>query len=83
MGFSDGPCCWPLGRTNWAPVLGRCQGLGHFTGLTLSLGLASEPARLFFKPYHIYIYIGIRGKSKGLRDMPKMKYAVQHFQKRV
>ena len=53
MGFLDGPCCWPLGQTNWAPVLGRCQGLEHFTGLTFSLGLASGPARLFFKPYQL------------------------------
>ena len=53
MGFLDCPCCWPLGRTNWAPVLDRCQRLGHFTGLTVSLGLASGPARLFFKPYQL------------------------------
>ena len=51
MGFSDCPGCWPLGRTNWAPVLGRCQGLERFTELTFSLGLASGPTRLFFKPY--------------------------------
>ena len=51
MGFSDCPCCWPLGRTNRAPVLGRCQELRRFTRLTFSLGLASGPARLFFKPY--------------------------------
>ena len=55
MGFSDCPCCWPLGRTNRAPVLGRCQGLGRLTRLTFSLGLASGPARLFFKPYKLYI----------------------------
>ena len=42
-----------LGRTNWAPVLGQCQGLRRFTGLTFSLGLASGPARLFFKPYQL------------------------------
>ena len=53
MGFSDCPYCWPLGQTNWAPVLGRCQGLGHFTRLTFSLGLASGPTRLFFKPYQL------------------------------
>ena len=51
MGFSDRPCYWPLGRTNWASVLSRCQGLGRLTGLTFSLGLASGLARLFFKPY--------------------------------
>ena len=51
MGFSDRPCYWPLGRTNWASVLGQCQGLGHLTGLTFSLDLASGLVRLFFKPY--------------------------------
>ena len=50
MGFSDCPCYWPLRRTNWAPVLGRCQGLGRLTGLTFSLGLASELACLFLNP---------------------------------
>ena len=53
MGFSDRPCYWPLGRTNWASVLGQRQGLGRLTGLTFSLGLASGPARLFFKPYQL------------------------------
>ena len=51
MGFSGCPGYWPLGRTNWAPVLGRCQGPGHFTELTFFLGLMSGLARLFFKPY--------------------------------
>ena len=53
MGFSDGLSCWPLGRTNRAFVLGRCQGLGHLTGLAFSLGLASGPARLFVKFYQL------------------------------
>ena len=53
MGFSDCPYCWSLRRTNRAPVLGQCQGLGHLTMLTFSLGLASGPARLFFKPYQL------------------------------
>ena len=50
MGFLDCPCYWPLGRTNWAPFLGQCQGPGRFTGLTFSLGLVSGPARLFLNP---------------------------------
>ena len=53
MGFSGCPGYWPLGRTNWAPVLGRCQGPGRFTELTFFLGLVSGPARLFFKPYQL------------------------------
>ena len=53
MGFSDRPCYYPLGRTNLATVLGWCQGLGHLTRLTFSLGLASGLARLFFKPYQL------------------------------
>ena len=53
MSFSDRPCYWPLGRTNWTSILGRCQGLGRLTGLTFSLGLVSGPARLFFKPYQL------------------------------
>ena len=27
------PCYWPLGWTNWAPVLNLCQEPGYFTGL--------------------------------------------------
>ena len=53
MGFSDCLCHWPLGRTNWAPVLGRCQGPERFNELTFFLGLVSWPARLFFKPYQL------------------------------
>ena len=53
MGFSDRPCYWPLGRTNCVSILGRCHGLERLTGLTFSLGLASGPARLFFKPYQL------------------------------
>ena len=46
MGFSDCPCYWPLGRTNRASVLSRCQGLGRLNELTFSLGLVSGPAHL-------------------------------------
>ena len=53
MGFSGCPCYWPLGRTNWAPVVGPCQGPWRFTELTYFLGLVSGPARLFFKPYQL------------------------------
>ena len=53
MGFSHGPSCWPSGRADRAFVLGLCQGLGHLTRLTFSLGLVSGPARLFFKPYQL------------------------------
>ena len=52
MGFSGCPCYWPLGRTNWAPILGRWQGPRRFNELTFFLGLVSGPACLFFKPYH-------------------------------
>ena len=51
MDFSDRPCYWLLGLTNCASVLGQCQGIERLIGLTFSLGLASGPARLFFKPY--------------------------------
>ena len=50
MSFSDCPCYWPLGRSNWAPVLDRCQGLGRFAGPPFSLDLASGHARLFLNP---------------------------------
>ena len=53
MSFLDCPRYWPVGRTNRASILGRCQGLGHLTRLTFSLGLASGPVRLFFKPYQL------------------------------
>ena len=53
MGFSGCPCYRPSERTNWAPVLGRCQGLGRFTELTFFLGLVNGHARLFFKPYQL------------------------------
>ena len=47
MDFSDYPYYWPLGRTNWASVLGRCQGSGCFNELTFFLGLVNGPTRLF------------------------------------
>ena len=50
MGFLGYPCYLPLGRMNWAPVLGRCQELGRFIEPAYFLGLASGPAHLFFKP---------------------------------
>ena len=59
MGFSSCPCYWPLGWTNWAPVLGWCQGPGRFNELTFFLGLVSGPARLFFKPYKKLLWIFI------------------------
>ena len=43
----------PLGRADWAFVLGWRQGPGCFIGCASSLGLASGPASPFFKPYKI------------------------------
>ena len=43
----------PLGRADWAFVLGWRQGPGCFTGRTSSLGLASGHASPFFKPYQL------------------------------
>ena len=37
----------------WALVSGWRQGPGCFIGLASSLGLASGPERLFFKPYQL------------------------------
>ena len=42
-----------MGRTNWAPVLGRYLGPVRFNELTLSLGLVSGTACLFSKPYQL------------------------------
>ena len=53
MGLPKYPCYRPLGRADWAFVLGWRQGLGCFIGLVSSLGLASGPALLFFKPYQL------------------------------
>ena len=53
MGFSGCLCHWPLGRTIWAPVLGRCQRPGLFNEPNFFLGLVSGLARLFFKPYQL------------------------------
>ena len=50
MSFLSCPCYWPLGRMNWALVLGWCQEPGHFTEPAYFLGLVSGPAPLFFKP---------------------------------
>ena len=50
MGFFGCTCYWPLGRMNWAPVLGRCQEPGRFTEPAFFLGLVRGPAHLFFKP---------------------------------
>ena len=52
MGLPNYPFYRPLGQVDWAFVLGWRQGLGCFIGLASSLGLASGPARLFFKPHH-------------------------------
>ena len=46
----------PLGRADWAFVLGWNQGPGCFTGRVSSLDLASGLASSFFKLYQ-YIYI--------------------------
>ena len=41
----------PLGRADWAFILGRRQKPECFNGRASSLGLASGPASPFFKPY--------------------------------
>ena len=66
MGFSGCPCYWPLGRTNWAPVLGLYQGPGRFNELTFFLGLVSGPGRLFFKPYQLPPALGYDERGQGL-----------------
>ena len=43
----------PLGRSDWAFVLGWRQGPGCFIGRTTYLGLASGPTSPFFKPYQL------------------------------
>ena len=43
----------PLGRADWAFILGWHQRPKCFNGHASSLGLASGPASPFFKPYHI------------------------------
>ena len=43
----------PLGRADWAFVLGWSQGPGCFTGRASSLGLASGPASPFLKLYQL------------------------------
>ena len=43
----------PLGRADWAFVLGWSQGPGCFIGRASSLGLVSGPASPFFKPYQL------------------------------
>ena len=53
MGLSNYPCYRPLRRADWASVLGWRQGPECFTGRASSLGLASGPANLFFKPYQL------------------------------
>ena len=42
---------WPLGRADWAFILGWRQRPEYFNGCASSLGLASEPASPFFKAY--------------------------------
>ena len=41
----------PLGRADWAFILGWRQRPGCFDGRTSSLGLASGPESPFFRPY--------------------------------
>ena len=53
VGLPHYPCYRPLRRADWAFVLGWRQRLGCFIGLASSLGLASGPVRLFFKPYQL------------------------------
>ena len=43
----------PLGRANWAFILGWRQRSECFNGRAFSLGLVSGPAMLFFKPYQV------------------------------
>ena len=43
----------PLGRADWAFILGWRQRPGCFNGCTPSLGLASGSASPFFKPYQL------------------------------
>ena len=53
MGFSHCPCCWLLGRTDWASFLGRRQGPGRFTGLAFSLGFGGWAIAPISKPYQL------------------------------
>ena len=66
MSFLGCPCYWPLGQTNWAPVLGRCQGPGRFNKLTSFLGLVSGPTCLFFKPYQLAPALGYGERGQRL-----------------
>ena len=43
----------PLGRADWAFILGWRQRPECFNGRASSLGLASGPASPFFKPYQM------------------------------
>ena len=66
MGFSGYSCYWPLGRTNWASVLDRCQGFECFNELIFFLGLVNGPARLFLNlisNYECSIHILVRYSS--------------------
>ena len=45
----------PLGRADWAFILGWLQRLECFNGRASSLGLASGPANLFFKLIAVYL----------------------------
>ena len=44
---------WPLGRADWAFILGWRQRPECFNGRASSLGLASRLASTFFKPYQL------------------------------
>ena len=57
MSFLGCPRYLPLGRMNWAPILGLCQEPERFTGSAYkssfnpaSWACDSRPVRLFFKP---------------------------------
>ena len=43
----------PLGRANWALILGWCLRPERFNGRASSLGLASGPASPFFQTYQL------------------------------
>ena len=58
----------PLGRADWAFVLGWRQGFRCFTGCASPLGLASGSASLFFIPYQ-YLILNLTFKLENLPIM--------------
>ena len=55
----------PLGRADWAFILGWHQRLECFNGRASSLGLASGPTSPFFKPYQLPPSPCVRCVGKG------------------